>query len=605
MLVLSIVMWWRIWVTGHPTSTVTCQCGDVGEALGFVAWWPWAVMHGHNPFLSNAVFAGQGGANMLVNASFGGGLLFAPVTWLFGPIATLNVTMTLAPVVSGWCCFAAVRRFTRFVPGQFAAALLYGFSPVVVANDRLGHFFQVWLFYPPLVFVVFYDLLVARRRSALRSGIAFGVLTVLQFFTSTEILVIVMGMGAIVLVTAVVLAPWRVWALRRDLLTCVGSGGALAGLVLAYPLWFASAGPRHIVGYPWPRISSFNFPASGVIDPGGFVHRPSPLATVAGYFGNFGPDPAYLGLALLSFIAVSAVVWRHNRLAWMLVSMGLWSWLLGLGSGPWWGPWRLFQHIPLISDITPLTFSTTLFFVAALLLALSADAWWQLPRAAAPRDGVAGRGPWSSGKRLYGVALAGVAIATLVPIAITYSFPFVIHQEPEPAWFRQVAPRLPEGALVLPYPISGGLTMAWQAVATMDYRIVGGFVIVPGQDGRHSEGVSPFKGTTAVLDDLSFGSTKSPPVAAPSVVRTMRNTLERWGVQVVVVPERSPGRNVVYAAAFFTDVLGRAPRQQAHAWVWYGLGTAPPLAVNPAVVTRCGSSAQPGLRVPNCVLHAH
>src|SRR5579872_6912623 len=61
LLVLSIAAWWHVWSGMHAASRITCQCGDVSEALNFLAWTPWAVAHGHNPFLSNALFAGQGG----------------------------------------------------------------------------------------------------------------------------------------------------------------------------------------------------------------------------------------------------------------------------------------------------------------------------------------------------------------------------------------------------------------------------------------------------------------------------------------------------------------------------------------------------------------
>ena len=112
--------------------------------------------------------------------------------------------------------------------------------------------------------------------------------------------------------------------------------------------------------------------------------------------------------------------------------------------------------------------------------------------------------------------------------------------------------------MVLPYPFSGGQAMGWQAVASMRYRIVGGFVIVPGQDGRHSAGISPFTGATAFLEDLSHLSVKALPVATPATVRAVRTALTMWGVQAVVVPMHSPGRVVSSAAAFFTAVLGRA-----------------------------------------------
>ena len=138
----------------------------------------------------------------------------------------------------------------------------------------------------------------------------------------------------------------------------------------------------------------------------------------------------------------------------------------------------------------------------------------------------------------------------------------------------------------------------------MRYRIVGGFVIVPGQDGRHSAGISPFTGATAFLEDLSHLSVKALPVAAPATVRAVRTALTMWGVQAVVVPMHSPGRVVSFAAAFFTAVLGRAPRTQAQAWVWDGLGYRPPLSVDAATVRRSRAAQPAPFQAPRCVLDA-
>ena len=119
LLIISVVSWWGVWVTGHPTSTLACRCGDESGAVDALALAPWALVHGHSPFFSNAIFAGQGGVNMLTNTTWiAGSLLFSPVTWLFGPIATFNVVVTLAPVASGWCCFFAVRKFFSVRPGS-------------------------------------------------------------------------------------------------------------------------------------------------------------------------------------------------------------------------------------------------------------------------------------------------------------------------------------------------------------------------------------------------------------------------------------------------------------------------------------------------------
>ncbi len=232
LLAISVIMWWRVWVTGHPTSTITCLCGDESGTLEILAWTPWALAHGHNPFLSNAIFAGQGGANMLTNTTWiAGSMLFSPVTWLFGPIATFNVVVTLAPVASGWCCFLAVRQFSRFVPGQIVAAFLYGFSPIIVTLEPVGHLAQIWLIYPPLAFLCLYDLCVTQRHRPSRVGLWLGLLTVVQFFISTEVLAISFFVGGIGMVVATILSRasrgldiaascWD-WPQQRELSWCV------------------------------------------------------------------------------------------------------------------------------------------------------------------------------------------------------------------------------------------------------------------------------------------------------------------------------------------------------------------------------------------------
>ena len=608
-LVFAVIMWWRVWVTGHPSSTITCQCGDVSEALGFLAWTPWAVVHGHNPLLSNAIYAGQGGANMLVNASWiAFSFLFAPITWLFGPIATFNVVVTLAPVVSGWCFFLAVRKFTSFVPGQIIAAALYGFSPLIVASDPYGHFFQIWLIYPPLAFLCLYDLFVTQRHRPVLLGLGFGLLTVVEFFTSTEVLAISAVMSVIGVVVVAALAPRAAWARRRHILLGLSVAGGIAAIFLAYPAWFATAGPRHIVGYAWPGTPQGGIHAGDVVSAGLNIHHPSAATELGGYFGNIGPNVSYLGLPLLVFLIVSAIVWWKNRVAWVVLAVGLAAYALSLGDTNHWTPWRLVGRIPLVGDVIPGRFCAITIFAAALLLALSSDGWWRVAehyqerRAQQPHRRQSGH--------LLGVSgafLTLVTAATLIPVATAYSFPLVVHNKPMPLWFRHVAPRLPQGTEVLAYPYPDGpvsQAMGWQAVDDLRFRLVGGFAIVPGGDGRHSSGVSPLGGTVSVLDRLSLDLWGPLPLATPDAVRQVRASLQHWGVQVVVVT--SQGRDPTYASGYLTAVLGRPPRLEAGALVWYGLGRNQPLSIDPAVVMACESTSPKtlGLLVSQCVLKA-
>ena len=626
-LVVSVFMWARVWLTGHPASTLSCQCGDVSEALGYVAWAPWALTHGHNLFFSNAIFAGQGGVNMVANASWMAfALLFAPITWLFGPIATLNVAVTLAPVVSGWCFFLAVRKVTQFVPGQVAGAALYGFSPLIVTSAPLGHFFEIWLFYPPLAFLCLYDLFVARKHRPVLVGVALGLLTVVQFFTSTEILVISCLIGLIGAVAALVFAPRVAWANRRPIAVGLGTAVGIAGALLAYPTWFALAGPQRIVGAAWPGTPSLGGAPRDLIDPGKFVHHPNLLTAIGGYYGNAGPASSYVGIAVLAVIAISVIVWYRDRLAWVVAVAGTASWACSLGtflrplsssSNQAWLPWRFFQHVPVVSDVIPLRFAATTVFCVALLLAISADRWWHWARALSERPTArTGPRPALLQPGALAVGIAVVTAATLIPVAAAYSLPYVVRNRPTPPWFRDVAPNLPAGTEVLAYPYpdapDGGenQAMGWQAIDDLRFRLVGGFAIVPGRDGRHSSAVSRFEGTRSILSTLSFSAglrraTKAPlPLATPDAVRMVRSSLHHWGAQVVVITRE--GGTPRYALGYFTAVLGRAPRYQDGAWVWYGLGRDPPLSMDPADVTACAAAYHrtQQLGVPECVLAA-
>ena len=97
----AVILWWHVW-SGHPANTLTCACGDPAQEVWFLAWPAWAITHLHNPFFSGVVNV-PAGANLLSNTS--GtliGVVLAPVTWLFGPVAATNVALTLAPAFSAW-----------------------------------------------------------------------------------------------------------------------------------------------------------------------------------------------------------------------------------------------------------------------------------------------------------------------------------------------------------------------------------------------------------------------------------------------------------------------------------------------------------------------
>ena len=146
----AVALWWHVW-SGHPSSTLTCGCGDPAQQVWFTAWPAWAMAHLHDLFFSGAVNVPHG-ANLLSNTS--GtlvGVVLAPVTWLFGPVTATNVALTLAPGLSAWGCFAAIRPLVTWKPGAIPAGLVYGYSAAIVTSLAFGHVSVTWLVIPPLL----------------------------------------------------------------------------------------------------------------------------------------------------------------------------------------------------------------------------------------------------------------------------------------------------------------------------------------------------------------------------------------------------------------------------------------------------------------------
>src|SRR5665213_2960979 len=197
---LAIALWSGVWLH-HPTTTSTCGCGDTS----LLAWPAYALTHGQSLFFSTRALHPQG-INLPANTSFLAiSLPLTPVTWAFGPVASLNVAATLAPVATALSARALLLRWTTWQPAAFLAGLFYGFSPFVIENLSLPHVEFATLVVPPLMFLCLDELLVRQRGRAWPWGLTLGGLCALQFFLSSEILVICVvaaALGTVLLVVA-------------------------------------------------------------------------------------------------------------------------------------------------------------------------------------------------------------------------------------------------------------------------------------------------------------------------------------------------------------------------------------------------------------------
>ena len=261
-----MLLWWNVWAS-HPTSVTTCGCGDPALFTSFIEWPAYAIRHGLNPFYSTAIHYPVG-VNMLANTSvLAIGVTLAPITWLFGPVATLNVASTLAPVLSGLAMFVLLRRWVTWSPAAFVGGLLYGFSPFMVIALSWAHLMLAMAAVPPLILLCLDELLIRQRRRPVVIGVILGLLVALQFFIGSEILLIVALFGAIGLVLVVIYGGWHDPATLRQrtrfALVGLGSGAVaavsppgLSGVVRrgrARLISTARCGRHPVAPTEWPR----------------------------------------------------------------------------------------------------------------------------------------------------------------------------------------------------------------------------------------------------------------------------------------------------------------------------------------------------------------
>ena len=136
-------------VAAHPESRIAGGLfTDPQIFIWSLAWWPHAILHGENPFVTHAIWA-PGGFDLAWATSVPLlAIVLAPVTWLFGATFAYNVAVVLMPALAAWTAFLLCRRLTRgaFWP-SLAGGYLFGFSSYVMSASLTHvHTAAVFLF---------------------------------------------------------------------------------------------------------------------------------------------------------------------------------------------------------------------------------------------------------------------------------------------------------------------------------------------------------------------------------------------------------------------------------------------------------------------------
>jgi hypothetical protein len=455
----SVVLFGRGVVAAPDARVVGDGGSDKTISMWALEWWPHALLHGRDPFSADVVWAPHGMDLAWIVGIPGAAYAAAPLTYLTSPVVAYNVLALLAPASAAWGAFLLARWVTAAPWPAFLCGLLFGFSSYEISHT-LGHLHLTLVVAIPLS-----ALLVLRRAAGeitrTRYLLALTAVLAAQFLVSTEIFLMLVGVG----VLALALAWWILDSGRRATLRRTAAETVLAlgltGVVVAPYLVHAFL----LTGPSWaPTRSPFEATAdlANVVVPRRWtwIQPPGADEIARRFTANPVESTAYLGLPLVAVVALFAL--RRGRSQSQRLLLALLAVLFVFSLGPWVrvagttvlaGPGQLFARVPVTESALPVRLTVFVSLLAALVCAI----WLAERRTSIFR--------WS---------LAVLSVVALLP---TPSTAFWTAEVERACFFAdghaQRLFRPDDVLLVLPYG-RAGWSMLWQAEADFGYRTAGG-----------------------------------------------------------------------------------------------------------------------------------
>ena len=556
--ILALIAYWPV-LPGDPSRIVSCPCGDPAQSAWFLAWTPYALSHGLNPFITHWINVPYG-ANLTQNTLMPLlGLLTAPLTSLAGPIASFNLVAWLAFPLSATALFYVVRRFHYSRLAAFIAGLLYGFSPYMIGQGW-GHVMLTFTPLLPLIVLTSWELLVRQSKRPYRLGLLLAAEVTAQFFINPEILaqaVLIVGLCVIVLAfyrSSYVTKERLIYALRG-----LGIAAGISIFFLAYPVWLMTAGPQHFTGPNFAPGNPYRSDLSGLIVPT-TNEKLSAYATFRHYDNHTaGGDLAevgdYVGLPLIAILSIGVIKWRRNRWLVFCTVMALLFWIGSLGPRlmvythrtPIILPFAIVTKLPLLQDMLPSRLSLGEWFFISLAMAIIISEWQKTLGNSKSMN-------WRRYIKTGSIILLTMAsFATLLP-----SWPYPAAQVATPPLFKARSQLLSnQTALTYPYPLfSNDRFMLWQAISSMQFKLVGAYIQNPSTKDTESE-LPPLLQPPSVQEWLASEqgsqSTLWPTVRTVSA-SAIQSYLRKYDINVVIVDPRTINAHVVTKE--FDGILG-------------------------------------------------
>ncbi|HEV2029942.1 MAG TPA: hypothetical protein VGS16_15645 [Candidatus Dormibacteraeota bacterium] len=533
---LAVAVFSSTWI--DPARSWIGSPKDPGLFIWYLGWIPHALSQWQNPLFTDHLSYPHG-VNLMWNTSMiFPALLLWPVTATFGPVVAYNVLITAGIALSAWLGFLAASRFIDGPVWSFAAGLIYGFSPALMAQ-ALGHPHASVALFPPIALLLGHEILVRRRMHPAVAGALAGVATALQLLTGEELLAMTLLVAAVGVALLALLHRGEVRAVLPYAAKAAGVALLVFAVLAAYPLGFQFLGPQRVAGnLQQPDLYVSDLLAFFV--PARFIH----------ITGNTTENDAYIGLPLLLLFAAGMVVgWRREWMRWTALTTVAVA-VLSLGPHlhingnvtPVWLPWSAVAALPLMGSALPARLMGIGFLGVGMVVAGACAIALRAAR------------PW----RVAAGVLLVAGIAAILP-----SVPYQTASAALPAFFTSGggSEKILLGSVVLVTPFSSRQSTAamyWQAAADYRFRMPEGDAFTPGPYlGPHPS----FIQTT--LDELDAGQTLA---VTPEVRAMALADLKAFGV-TTIVSGPSPGQQAI--VRFLTEVAGQAPLEDGGVQVWW------------------------------------
>jgi hypothetical protein len=595
-LLVAVGVTWRIWrdpAVMAPTNGRPVVQDDVLDDFWFMRYAATAVAHGHLPALVSTTLNWPQGVNMMWNnTELVAGVVLAPVTWVWGPIASLAVLLTLGFAGSAIAMMVVARRWGAGLVGASLAGAIYGFSPalLVAAEDHYQLQFAVL---PPLIVDAALRLAVGRGRPArwgVVTGAWLGLLLSAQLFLGSELLVLTLLVGAILGVLALVQRPMVVAQAWRSLAAGTVTAVAVAGLLSGRAVWVQLVGPLKQHGTPWDILTYGSPEADLFTAPYAVLLHGDFLSFLGHTHQHILETYAYLGWPILIALVVLPILfWRDARVRtcglafWVIELIGMGGHqtrLFGYVVGGAALPWHYLEQLPLLNDVVVPRISILADGPAALVIGFAAD-----HALAAIRRQERWRKPALA-------AAAAAALGAMIVPVIPQPVPAAAVTEPLPGFTATLAGlRLPSEApvLFLPIPADDSLVEGWLSLTNPPISMVGGSCMVPDRTGQATP-CYDYDAWTGAERFTDFGLHRlsgRPPRSGPSP-GTMLKALRQWHPEAVVYFGKDP-----VVVRFLDQLLGRPIDQHDGILGWRLTAAGAPLARDgPAVIHGSGRPAQ-------------